>query len=193
MATNYSQSPFNKERKDKFVLVIPTPKVLSNEVSKTVRKNDFVNPDTVQFSIYGSVIPEVSIPNVEMRYSGQNLNVTSHNRPSYQPITVNFTIDNRFNNYWFIYKWLDKLQDDKRGYFDISQNYDNGSVVEDDYMANFTIYGLDEYNKKIVQFDFTKGFPIQLGGINYSYRDATEIESTFSLAYSQFIVTLLDP
>jgi len=193
MATNYSQSPFNKERKDKFVLVIPTPKVLSSDVSKTIRKNDFVNPDAVQFSIYGSVIPEVSIPNVEMRYSGQNLNVTSHNRPTYQPITVNFTIDNRFNNYWFIYKWLDKLQDDKRGYFDTSQNYDNGSVVEDDYMANFTIYGLDEYNKKIVQFDFTKGFPIQLGGINYSYRDATEIESTFSLAYSQFLVTLLDP
>ena len=64
--TNYTQSPFNKERKDKFVLVIPTPKFLKDDVSKTVRSNDLVNPDKVQFSIYGSVIPEVSVPEVEV-------------------------------------------------------------------------------------------------------------------------------
>ena len=76
MSTNYTQSPFNKERKDKFVLVVPTPKVLRDDVSKTVRENKFVNPDAVQFSIYGSIIPEVSVPEVEVRYSGQNLHVT---------------------------------------------------------------------------------------------------------------------
>jgi hypothetical protein len=190
MAT-YSQSPFNKERKDKFVLVIPTPKVLRDDVSKTVRENKFVNPDAVQFSVFGSIIPEVSVPEVEVRYSGQNLHVTSHNRPTYPPIDVNFTIDNRFSNYWFVYKWLDKLQDDYAGYFNADKNLQNGEVVEDLYMANFTIYALDEYNKKVAQFDFTKGFPTRLGGINYSYRDPGEIESSFTLAYSQFTVKLL--
>lgn len=191
MATNYTQSPFNKERKDKFVLVVPTPKVLRDDVSKTVRENKFVNPDAVQFSIYGSIIPEVSVPEVEVRYSGQNLHVTSHNRPTYPPIEVNFTIDNRFSNYWFVYKWLDKMQDDYKGYFNPDKDYKDGTVVEDLYMANFTIYALDEYNKKVAQFDFTKGFPTRLGGINYSYRDPGEIESSFTLAYSQFTVKLL--
>ena len=191
MSTNYTQSPFNKERKDKFVLVVPTPKVLKDDVSKTVRENKFVNPDAVQFSIYGSIIPEVSVPEVEVRYSGQNLHVTSHNRPTYPPIEVNFTIDNRFSNYWFVYKWLDKMQDDYKGYFNPDKDYKDGTVVEDLYMANFTIYALDEYNKKVAQFDFTKGFPTKLGGINYSYRDPGEIESSFTLAYSQFTVKLL--
>jgi len=191
MSTNYTQSPFNKERKDKFVLVVPTPKVLKDDVSKTVRENKFVNPDAVQFSIYGSIIPEVSVPEVEVRYSGQNLHVTSHNRPTYPPIEVNFTIDNRFSNYWFVYKWLDKMQDDYKGYFNPDKDYKDGTVVEDLYMANFTIYALDEYNKKVAQFDFTKGFPTRLGGINYSYRDPGEIESSFTLAYSQFTVKLL--
>lgn len=191
MATNYTQSPFNKERKDKFVLVVPTPKVLRDDVSKTVRENKFVNPDAVQFSIYGSIIPEVSVPEVEVRYSGQNLHVTSHNRPTYPPIEVNFTIDNRFSNYWFVYKWLDKMQDDYKGYFNPDKDYKDGTVMEDLYMANFTIYALDEYNKKVAQFDFTKGFPTRLGGINYSYRDPGEIESSFTLAYSQFTVKLL--
>lgn len=193
MATTYAQSPFNKERKDKFILVIPTPQFLKYDVSKTVRSNDLVNPDSVQFSIYGGIIPEISIPNVEMRYSGQNLNVTSHNRPSYPPVEINFTVDNRFNNYWFIYKWLDKLQDDYKGYFDSQTKYQAGTVVEDQYMADFTIYGLDEYNKKIVKFQYTKAFPIKLNGINYNYRNAEELESAFTFAYSQFYAELLTP
>jgi len=143
MTTNYTQSPFNKERQDKFLLVIPVPEVLKDDVSKTVRSNEFVNPDSVQFSIYGSIIPPIDIPEIEVRYAGQNLHVTSHNRLTYPPIDVNFTIDNRFNNYWFIYKWLDKLQDDYKAYFDADNNLDIGEVVERKYMADFTIYGLD--------------------------------------------------
>jgi len=189
---DYSQSPFNKERKDKFVLIIPTPKILRDDVSKTVRSNTFVNPDSMQFSIYGSVIPTVSVPEENIRYSGQTLNVTSYNRPVYDPIEVKFTIDNRFQNYWFIYTWLNKLNDDHKGYFDPGTEYPPGFVNEDLYMANFTIYGLDEYNKKVVQFNFTKGFPTKLEGIDYSYRDSEEIESSFTLSYSQFTVDLIN-
>ena len=188
----YSQSPFNKERKDKFVLVIPTPKVLREDVSKTVRNNTFVNPDSMQFSIYGSVIPTVSIPEESVRFSGQTLNVTSYNRPVYDPIDVKFTIDNRFQNYWFIYTWLNKLNDEYKGIFDAQNEYQPGFVNEDLYMADFTIFGLDEYNKKVVQFNFSKGFPTKLEGIDYSYRDSEEIESSFTLAYSQFTVNLLN-
>ena len=193
MPVNYNQSPFNKERKDKFILVIPTPKFLKEDVSELARKNTLVDPNSIQFSIYGGVVPPVSIPNVEARYSGQTLNVSSHNRPVYPPVNVKFTIDNRFNNYWFIYKWLDKLQDDKKGYFNPDKDYKKGAVVETEYMADFTIYALDEYNKRVAQFDYTKAFPTFLGGIEYSYRDPGEIETQFSFAYSQFYTTLLQP
>jgi hypothetical protein len=193
MSLAYNQAALNKERKDKFIMVIPTPKFLKDDVNKFVRDNKQVNPDSVQFSIYGSVVPPVQIPNVETRYSGQTLNVTSHNRPPYPPVNVKFTIDNRFENYWFIYKWMDKLQDDYAGYFNKEKNYPKGKVVEDEYMADFTIYALDEYNKKVAQFDYTKGFPTFLGGIEYSYRDPGEIETQFSFAYSQFYVKLLEP
>lgn len=193
MSVAYNQAALNKERKDKFIMVIPTPKFLKDDVNKFVRDNKQVNPDSVQFSIYGSVVPPVQIPNVETRYSGQTLNVTSHNRPPYPPVNVKFTIDNRFENYWFIYKWMDKLQDDYAGYFNKEKNYPKGKVIEDEYMADFTIYALDEYNKKVAQFDYTKGFPTFLGGIEYSYRDPGEIETQFSFAYSQFYVKLLEP
>jgi hypothetical protein len=193
MATTYNQAALNKERKDKFILVVPTPKFLKEDVNRYSRKNNLVNPDSMQFSVYGSVVPPITIPNVEVRYSGQTLNVTSHNRPAYPPVNVKFTIDNRFNNYWFIYKWLDKMQDDYAGYFNPDKDYQKGAVIEDQYMSDFTIYALDEYNKRVAQFDFTKGFPTFLGGIEYSYRDPGEIETQFSFAYSQFYVKLLAP
>ena len=193
MSVSYTQAALNKERKDKFIMVIPTPKFLKDDVNKFVRDNKQVNPDSVQFSIYGSVVPPVQIPNVEVRYSGQTLNVTSHNRPAYPPVNVKFTIDNRFENYWFIYKWLNKLQDDYAGYFNEEKNYPKKKVIEEEYMADFTIYALDEYNKRVAQFDYTKGFPTFLGGVEYSYRDPGEIETQFSFAYSQFYVSLLQP
>ena len=100
-------------------MVVPIPEFLKKDVNKEEanRNDNTVNPDSVQFSIYGSIVPKVEIPNVPVRYSGQTLNVTSYNRPEYEPVTVNFTIDNRFSNYWFIYKWLDKMQDDYAVYF----------------------------------------------------------------------------
>ena len=191
----YVQSSFNKERKDKFVMVVPIPEFLKKDVNKeeASRNDNNVNPDSVQFSIYGSIVPKVEIPNVPVRYSGQTLNVTSYNRPEYDPVTVNFTIDNRFSNYWFIYKWLDKMQDDYAGYFNPKKDYPNGESVEKEYMANFTIYALDEYNKKVAQFDYTKAFPTSLAGIDYSYRTPDEIESSFTFSYSQFYVSLLNP
>ena len=67
MSVTYNQAALNKERKDKFIMVIPTPKFLKDDVNKFVRKNNHVNPDSVQFSIYGSVVPPVQIPNVEVR------------------------------------------------------------------------------------------------------------------------------
>ena len=65
MSVSYNQAALNKERKDKFIMVIPTPKFLKDDVNKFVRDNKQVNPDSVQFSIYGSVVPPVQIPNVE--------------------------------------------------------------------------------------------------------------------------------
>jgi hypothetical protein len=51
------------------------------------------------------------------------------------------------------------------------------------------VFGLDEYNKRVVEFKYTDAFPTALGGINYSYRDGDELESNFTLNYSQLQIT----
>lgn len=190
MASNLSiyQSAFNKQRKDKFIMVFDLPKILKKQQSVLDRGNNKVIPDAVQCSIYGTVIPSLNIPSANVPYGGQVPKVSTYNRPSFENMTVNFTIDNMFNNYWNIYRWLNSFNDGKTGLY-------NAPIKSDgfmpDYQTNITIYGRDEYNKNVIKFDFLHCFPVSLGGVSYSDRDATEMESSFQYSYHQFKAELI--
>lgn len=183
------QSSFNKQRKDKFVMVFELPKILRNEKSILERGNNKIIPDAIQCSIYGAVIPSLNIPSSNVPYGGQVPKVTTYSRPVFDNMTVNFTIDNMFNNYWNIYKWLNCFNDGKTGLYN-SPILSKGFMP--DYQTNITIYGRDEYNKNVIKFNFLHCFPVLLGGIKYSDRDAGEMESTFEYAYHQFDAELIE-
>jgi len=183
------QSPFNKQRRDKFICVLTIPKILREDVKSIVRRNSSINFDALQFSIFGAVAPPIEIPPVAVPFSGQTLKVTSYARPSFPHLKVNFTVDNQFNNYWVIYKWLQIFNDPKIGVFD--PNRPEQDSLANQYMTNISIFGLDEYNKRTARFDYLRAFPIALEGINYNDRDASEMECAFEFAYHQLEVSLL--
>ena len=57
----YTQSPFNKARKDKFLFVLNLPKCLKDISHKFKRTNETVLPDALQFSVFGVTVPEVQV------------------------------------------------------------------------------------------------------------------------------------
>lgn len=183
------QSYLNKQRKDKFVMIFNLPEVLKAIKNKVTRSNNTIIPDTMQFSIYGNIIPDIAVPEKEVPYSGQVLKVSSLARPSYTKNTVNFTVDNMFNNYWVIYKWLQVFNDEKRSVYDSEVINDKGTLGH--YQTNISVYGLDEYNNRVIEFKYYHAFPINLGGITYSDRDGGELESSFDFTYHQFEAILL--
>jgi len=196
-AVSYTQSPFNLARKDKFLLVLDVPPALKKITSKFIRDNVNILPDTMQFSVAGTIVPEISVPAIQNRYAGQTQTATSYARDSYPPITVDFIVDNRFNNYWVIYTWLNLLNDDQTSLYDVTNLTDPTPNIVDgvtknlysQYKATISIYGLDEYNKRVVEFKYIDAFPTNLGSIAYSYKDSGELESSLTLSYSQLIVT----
>jgi hypothetical protein len=103
------QSLLNKQRKDKFTLSFNIPSALKKIDTKNVNSNLNIISDSLQFSIFGTTTPSIEVPGVEIRYAGSTLYNSSHSKNSYPPVNVNFTIDNRFNNYWVIYQWLKTL------------------------------------------------------------------------------------
>lgn len=196
-----TQSQFNKNRKDKFLLVIDLPPLLKglNNGNPGVRSNVFVNENALQFSVYGSIIPTISVPEVEAPFAGGTYKLSSNSRPPYDNVSVNFTIDNRFNNYWVIYKWLNLLSSARN----IAYNEDsllpaNPSQTKlpiplqpQSYQTDFTIYGKDEFDANVIKFTYTKAFPVSLDSIDYNYRSPEEIETSFTFAFSQFFAELV--
>ena len=196
-----TQSQFNKNRKDKFLLVLDLPPLLKpiNNTNPGVRSNVLINENSLQFSVYGSVLPTISVPEVEAPFAGGTYKLSSNSRPPYDNITVNFTVDNRFNNYWVIYKWLNLLSSSKNIVYneeDILPSQPNNvklplPLQPRSYQTDLTIYGKDEFDNNVIKFTYTKAFPVSLQSIDYNYRDLDEIESSFTFAFSQFFAELV--
>ena len=175
-------------------MVLTPPESIREINSKTERDNKKVINDSIQYSVYGSLIPKITVQDIGTTYSGQTFKFSSHNRPAYENIFVNFTIDNRFNNYWVLFKWINILNNNKEAIYDADnlriRPVDNPKLLEQ-YSTTITIYGLDEYDKRKIQFDFLGALPVSLGQLAYNYRDPMEAESTFEFAFSQFTAKLL--
>lgn len=214
-----NQSILNKARKDKFLLSFDVPKCLRKVESKNVRYTRHKSylstlPDQMQYSVYGIVVPSINVPSTNLAIYGQNFKVSSHARSAYDDVTVNFTVDNQFNNFWHIWSWLNILNDAVHSTYD-EQNLGTSDVIGqtvgynpnsrrgpkadsnppqlmEDYQTDMTLYGLNEYNKEVVQFKYIAAFPVSLGGVDYSYRDSEELESSFTFSFSQLYVELID-
>ena len=191
MATNQNHQSFlNKSRSDKFNLVFSLPPALRKIDSKSDRQTFNVNEDAFQFSVFGAVVPEINVPAIQIGYGGSNLHNSSHAKEPYPPVTVDFTIDNGFNNYWVLYKWLDLMHDEKEGLY-----YGKNLITDQafsQYQTDMTLFGMDEYNNKRIEFTYTKAFPVILGAVEYNYREAAEITSSMTFVYSQIHTKLIN-
>lgn len=192
MSNTIRQSVLNKAKKDKFLLVFTLPRALreSNARENPDRLDDKIVHDSLQFSIFGTVVPTVQVNTIEQPYSGQVFKFSGHHRPQYNNIQINFVIDNQFNNYWVIYKWINLMNHNKEAFFNKDQQPLMNSPFED-YSTNFTVYGLDEYDNRKIQFDYIGVVPVSLGSINYNYQDPTQIDSVFEFSFSQLTTKLL--
>ena len=145
-----------------------------------------------KYSIYGTIVPETTIPEVDLLYSGQTAKLTSYTRSAYKSVTVNFTVDNQFNNWWVLWYWLNVINDSKESTYNYNQLTSPENFANlNNYQTNITVYGLDEFDNKKIQWDYIKSFITNLGEITYNYRDGDQIESSFTFAFSQLNSQLL--
>jgi hypothetical protein len=186
---HFDQALLNKQRKDKFIMTLALPPALKNINSTQVRKNSTVNLDTLQMSVYGTIVPPNRIPQEEVRYAGGTVHVSSHNKPTYDPVSVNFTIDNEFKNYWVIHKWLELLRTERGGYYEYPEEEKNVGLGQ--YSSDFLLTAKDEYHNDVIQWIYKSAFPVSLGEINWNYRDGSELDTTFEFAFRRIETILL--
>jgi hypothetical protein len=183
-----SQSPLNISSKDKFYLSMELPFILRKEAATDPNLN--INP--ILMTVHGTVVPDISVPEVDMRFQGQNLHLSTYARPTYPPITINYSIDNRYDNYYVFWRWLDIMNLAINDYYGGSSAGDNVSYLIGDqfeYQTTINITALNEYNEPAIEFIYTKAFLTSLGGITYSYREGqTLMEGSATFHFSQLEV-----
>lgn len=185
------QSPLNRSSKDKFILVLNLPQVLRRQS----KQDPLLNIDPLQISVFGSVVPSVNVPAVEIRYKGQSTNYSSHSRPNYPPLNIKFVIDNDYHNYYVLFKWLNVLNEVRESiYGDVMAREDRSirekleSGLNTEYQTDFSILALNEYNQKAIEFVYHGAFITNLGGIEYSYRDNELIDSFAEFQFNQLSI-----
>jgi hypothetical protein len=190
MGNPQEQSPLNMGLQDKFVLVLNLPKILRERSVLTPEIS--INP--IQFTIFGTVVPSIQCPPMEVPFSGQVYNITSYSRPNYSPLNVNFVVDNKFKNYWVLWKWLSILSDPTYGLYSgtdtkdetFRKHLEDGMLTE--YQANFSLLSKNEYNQTVIEFRYLNAFITSLGGINYDYNTPDIIKSSAEFQFSQLDV-----
>jgi len=188
------QTIYNKARRDKFQMIFDIPVALKNKALNTpfVKCNADTQAylaDSIQFSIYGTPVPRVSVREVDIPYLGQTHRQTSYTRPSYTPLTIGMAVDNKFLNYWLLWSWLNLWNDSQDSQFDGSSINVSPSIA--DYVAAFTIYGLDEYNNRVISFSYKNVIITDLSEIEFSYKNTEEIGCTATFVFDQLNVELL--
>jgi hypothetical protein len=190
-----NQSILNKSRNDKFIFLFALPKALDNLYDPKL-KSDF-NDDKVQLSIYNMSVPDISIPSISLGYGGQTYKTSSFSRPDYPSMDIRFFIDNGYHNYYILWNWLNLFNDSRNSSSEILRSAEVPPNPElelenqfPDYTTTLTIITLDEYNRKLIKFQYEGAFITSLGGINYSHQDGVEITSTASFSYNQINVSL---
>lgn len=192
MSTACSNPEFNSvlnfSAGDKFVMALTLPSILN----KYAEIDSRLNIESLQMSIFGTVVPQINVPAVEVRYGGQSTNVSTHSRPNYEPLTVNFLIDNQYTNYYVLWRWLDLLNSATQSHYkgsslNVRESQLIGNLTE--YQTTLSILALDEYNIPVIGFRYTNAFITSLGSINYSYREGKTIESSAQFAFGQLDIT----
>lgn len=188
-----NQSPLNTAVNDRFVLSLGLPNGLKQFLKNLSRDKRTFDEQSFQMSIIGGNIPKIVVPAMEIRYSGHDAKVSTHSRNSYDPLTIEFKVDNQFRNYYFIYNWMNFLNHDRKNIVD-GEHYAGDKIdvkrLHEHYMTDVSINIYDEYGEDILKYTYYMAFPVSLGDIKLNYQNPEEMTCTVEFAFSQISVEL---
>jgi hypothetical protein len=183
------QSPLNKTLEDKFIFVMNLPECLKNIQSKYIKElsQAGIGKNAVAWSLTNVTIPRESIKAESMPYAGGHHYVSSHVKTPYDPLKIEFKIDNKYANYFTMYEWMNLIYHEKAGHFD-AENLANGVIGSQVYATNLSVVGTDEYDKPIIQWTFTNAFPTEIPSIKLDYQNTGEITCSCEFVFSQMYI-----
>lgn len=158
----------NKASPDKFQIVFPIFPVME-EVQKSRE---------ITLNIFGNIIPGVSHQDNEEHWMG-----ALHHRPvgnlEYNQYTVSFMVDENWENWYFLYKWMEF----------INNNKDKFATAKPDLVSDSNVLIKDDFNNLVLIFTLYHMFPLSLEDVSLEYRNGESfLESSCSFVYDYYEV-----
>ena len=183
------QSPLNKTIEDKFIFVMNLPECLKNAQSKYIKalSDAGIGKNAISWTLTNVTIPRESIKAESIAYAGGHHYVSSHVKSPYDPLRIEFKIDNKYANYFTIYEWMNLIYHENEGRFD-AENLAGGKIGSQVYATSMAVVGTDEYDKPVIQWSFTNAFPTEIPSIKLDYQGTGEITCSCEFVFSQMFI-----
>ena len=183
------QSPLNKTIEDKFIFVMNLPECLKNAQSKYIKalSDAGIGKNAISWTLTNVTIPRESIKAESIAYAGGHHYVSSHVKTPYDPLRIEFKIDNKYANYFTIYEWMNLIYHENEGRFD-AENLAGGKIGSQVYATSMSVVGTDEYDKPVIQWSFTNAFPTEIPSIKLDYQGTGEITCSCEFVFSQMFI-----
>jgi hypothetical protein len=131
--------------------------------------------EELTLNIFGAVIPGLSLGVQEVAWMGGTTWRTD--KLSFDPWTINFTVDSLFRNWKVLYQWITYINNNKDKFYEFHE----------DFTVDATVRFLDNFQSQIFEIFFTDVFISELSEITLSQReDETYIESIAILRYDRY-------
>lgn len=127
-------------------------------------------------NIHGTIIPGLSLDTIEGSWLSAVIPFDS-GRMTFEPWTVEFTVDSQFLNWKVLYRWLTA----------INNNKDKHGALPSEYAVDATLRVTDNFRNEILRIYFTNVWINMLGEITFSMREGeTNLECTCQFVYDRF-------
>ena len=134
--------------------------------------------DELTLNIFGTIIPGLSLDIIEGTFMGAVIPFDS-GRMTFEPWTVEFTVDSEFLNWLVLYRWLTA----------INNNKDVHGALPSEYLVDAVLRITDNFKNEILRIFFTNVWVNMLGEISFTTREGeTNLECTCQFVYDRFEV-----
>lgn len=130
-------------------------------------------------------LPQMEITSTTVSYKGYSKEIpTKVINSDSKRLTVNYIVDEKWVNYACLYAWLSHFYGTLNP---MISNDDTQPVQPEDYLP-LRLYLLDNYKRKIMEFQFLDCWIQNFGDLSLDVKDSGEIQHSFTICYDTYWV-----
>ena len=158
----------NKASPDSFELIFPM-------IPRGESTDDMATNEELILNIHSTVVPGLSLDPVEQTWQGSKTQ-TATGKVTYDQWSFQFMVDEQFNNWKLLFQWIKYINNSKTRY----------ARKEELYKIDASMRVLDNFKAEIMRLHFISVWPVSLGEVSLSYRDAEiNLDCSATLIYDR--------